>query len=86
MAHHKSTIKSVRQIKKRTEANNLLRSRFRTFVKKVELAIAAGNKKDAMAAVSEAESALKKAANRSVIKKETVSRKVSRLHKRIKAL
>ncbi|ACJ00421.1 MULTISPECIES: 30S ribosomal protein S20 [Rhodospirillales] len=86
MANHKSAEKRIRQIKKRTEINRARISRIRTFVKKVELAIASGDKAAANEAFREAQPELMRGATKGVLHRNTVSRKLSRLNQRIKAL
>lgn len=86
MAHHKSAKKRIRQTVARTEVNRARISRVRTFVKKVELAVAAGAKSDALAAFQLAEPELMRAVQAGVLHKNTASRKVSRLAASIKAL
>jgi small subunit ribosomal protein S20 len=86
MAHHKSAKKRIRQTETRTEVNRARVSRIRTFVKKVELAIASGNLDAAKAALSEAEPQLMKGVQGGVIHKNTASRKVSRLAARVKGM
>ncbi|MBY0356021.1 MAG: 30S ribosomal protein S20 [Rickettsiales bacterium] len=86
MAHHKSAQKRIRQTERRTEVNGARRSRIRTFIKNVELAITAGNQQEATAAFKMAEPEIMRGVSKGVLKKETASRKVSRLSHRIKAL
>lgn len=86
MAHHKSAKKRIRQTETRTAVNRARVSRIRTFVKKVETAIAAGVYQDAFAALREAEPELLSGAQAGVLHKNTASRKVSRLAARVKAL
>lgn len=86
MAHHKSAKKRIRQTARRTEVNRDRVSSIRTFIKKVETAVSAGDKKAAQEALRTAESALMKGVSRGVFKISTASRKVSRLSARIKAL
>lgn len=86
MAHHKSAQKRIRQTARRTEVNGARRSRIRTFIKKVESAITAGNKTEAAEAFRAAEPEIMRGVSKGVVKKETASRKVSRLAQRIKAL
>lgn len=76
----------VRKIARRTERNKARRSRVRTFVRKVEEAIAAGDKKTAAQAFRDAQPELHRAAGKGVVNKLAVSRKLSRLSARIKAL
>jgi small subunit ribosomal protein S20 len=86
MAHHISAKKRIRQTERRTEVNRSRVSRIRTFVKKVELAIAGGDKTVAAAALKDAEPELMKGVQAGVLHKNTASRKVSRLVARIKSL
>jgi small subunit ribosomal protein S20 len=86
MAHHKSAKKRIRQTERRTEVNGARVSRLRTFVKKVETFIAAGDKAQAADALRAAEPELMRGVQGGVLHKNTASRKVSRLFARIKAL
>ena len=86
MAHHKSAKKRIRQTERRTEVNRARVSRMRTFVKKVELLIASGDKTLAADALRVAEPELMSGAQNGILHKNTASRKVSRLAARIKAL
>lgn len=78
--------KRVRQNERRAAINRNRMSRVRTFVKKVELAIGGGDKTAAEAALREAQPEMMRGVTKGVLHKNTVSRKVSRLSKRIKAL
>lgn len=86
MAHHKSALKRIRQTARRTEVNSVRRSRIRTFIKGVEVAVEAGDKKAAAAAFKIAEPEIMRGVTKGVLKKTTASRKVSRLSKRVKAM
>ena len=86
MANHKSAKSRIVRNNKRALINGARRSRVRTFVKKVEAAIAAGDKEQANAAFKIAESELMRAVRKGVFKLNTVARKVSRLSQKIKAL
>ncbi len=86
MAHHKSAEKRIRQTETRTARNRANTSRVRTAVKKVESALAAGDKAAALSAMKLAEPALAKGAGKGVLHKNTAARKISRLTKRIRAL
>ena len=86
MASHKSAEKRIRQIAKRTALNRARISRVRTFVKKVETAIASGDKAAAQDAFQSAQPELHRAITKGVLHKNTVSRKLSRLAARINAL
>jgi small subunit ribosomal protein S20 len=86
MAHHKSAKKRIRQTERRTEVNDARTSRVRTFVKKVETAIASGDKVAAASALRAAEPELQRGVTKGIVHRNAASRKVSRLSKRIKAL
>jgi small subunit ribosomal protein S20 len=86
MAHHKSAEKRFRQTLIRTEVNRSRVSRIRTFVRKVEAAIAAGNKEEAQSAFREAQPELHRGVTKGVLHRNTVARKLSRLTARISAL
>lgn len=86
MANTRSAKKMVRKIARRTEVNRARTSRMRTFVRKVEEAIATGDQKASRDALNVAESEIMRASNRGILHKNTASRKVSRLSSRIKAL
>lgn len=86
MANTASAKKRNRQTVVRTERNAARKSRMRTFVKKVETAIAGGDKSAAAAALQAAQPEMQRAAGKGVIHRNTVSRKLSRLSARIKAL
>lgn len=86
MAHHKSAKKRIRQTARRTEVNRSRMSRIRTFVKKVEVAIASGNSADAQAALKNAQPEIMRGVTKGVLSLGTASRKVSRLAHRVKAL
>lgn len=86
MAHHKSAEKRIRQTEKRTATNRARVSRIKTYVKKVELAIASGNKAEAETALREAQPEMQRGIGKGVMHRNTVARKVSRLTKRIRSL
>ncbi len=86
MANTSSAKKAVRKIATRTEVNRNRRGRVRTYVRKVEEAIASGDKAAAAAALLAAEPELMRAASKGVVHKNTASRKVSRLNARVKAI
>lgn len=86
MANHKSAKSRIVRNNKRAVINGARRSRVRTFVKKVEAAILAGDKELASAAFRTAESELMRAVRKGVVKMNTAARKVSRLSQKIKAL
>ncbi len=86
MANTSSAKKMVRKIARRTEVNKARRGRVRTYVRKVEEAIAAGDKKAAAEALKAAQPELHRAVTKGVAHKLTVARKLSRLAARIKRL
>lgn len=86
MANHPSAAKRARQSVRRAQVNRTRLSRVRTFVKKVEAAIASGDKDAARAALKAAQPELNRAANKRVMAKNAVSRKLSRLSARIKTI
>jgi small subunit ribosomal protein S20 len=86
MPHHKSAEKRRRQTEKRTVVNRSRMSRVRTFVKKVETAIATGDKAVAQAAFQEAQPELHRATTKGVMHRNTVARKLSRLASQINGL
>ncbi len=86
MANHRSAEKRIRQTERRASVNGARVSRIRTFVKKVETAIAAGNKEEARAAFLVAQPELHRGVTKGVLHKNTVARKLSRLSARIQSL
>lgn len=86
MANTPSAKKATRKIARRTEVNKNRRSRVRTFIRKVEEALASGDKDAAQAAFSAAQPELMRAAAKGVFHRNTASRKVSRLAQRLKTL
>ena len=86
MAHHASAKKSIRQTERRSVVNRARISRVRSFIKKVESAIDAGDKKTAAAALKEAQPVIHRGVRAGVMPSNTASRKLSRLNARIKAL
>lgn len=86
MANNPSARKRIRQTARRTARNQARNSRVRTFVKKVEVAIASGDKAAAQEALRLAQPEMQRGVIKGVSHLNTVSRKLSRLSKRIKAL
>ena len=86
MANTTSAKKMTRKIAKRTEVNRSRRSRMRTFLRKVEEAIASGDQTAAASALQAAEPEVMRAAQKGIVHKNTASRKVSRLAHRIQAI
>jgi len=86
MANNPQSKKRARQSEARFDVNKARRSRIRTFLRKVEEAIASGNLADAKAALAAAEPELARGVSKGVLHKNTVARKVSRLSHRVKGL
>jgi small subunit ribosomal protein S20 len=86
MAQHKSAKKRIRRNARRAVVNGARRSRIRTFITKVELAIDGGKKDEAAAALKAAQPEIQRGVTKGVVLKNTASRKISRLNARIKAM
>lgn len=86
MANTTSARKRIRTNARRAAINTARRSRIRTFTKKVELALAAGDANAAQDALKAAQPELMRGAARGIVAKKMVSRKISRLSARIKAI
>ena len=86
MANTPQSKKRARQAERRYEINKARRSRIRTFLRKVEEAIAAGDHDVAQEALKAAQPELMRGVTKGVLHKNTVARKVSRLSSRVKAL
>ena len=86
MANHKSAEKRIRQTERRTAVNKARLSRIRTFVKKVETALDAGDKTTAQAAFLAAQPELQRGVSKGVLHKNTAARKISRLAHRLRTL
>ena len=86
MANNKSTEKRIRQPVRRSAVNESRLRVIKASLKKVETAIAAGNKTAAQAALKEAQPELMQGVSKGVLKLGTASRKMSRLSSRIKKL
>jgi small subunit ribosomal protein S20 len=86
LANNPSAKKRARQAVKRTAINKSRISRVRTFVRKVEDAIGRGDAEAAQAALARAEPEMRRGVTKGVLHLNTVSRKVSRLASKVKAL
>jgi len=86
MANSPQARKRIRQAARRTAINTARRSRLRTFIRKVEEAIASGDGAAAKAALQAAQPDIMRGANKGILHKNTASRKISRLSRRVKAL
>ena len=86
MANHKSALKRIRRNQYRATVNHARMSRIRTFVKKVEQAIQGGDPEVASAALRTAQPEIQRGVTKGVLHKNTASRKIARLSKRVRAL
>lgn len=86
MANTRSAKKATRKIARRTIINRSRVSRVRTYVRAVEEAIASGDKEAAQNALRAAQPELMRAVSRGVVHRNTISRKISRLSARVKAI
>ncbi len=86
MANTQQARKRIRQTERRTAVNRARMNRIRTYMKKVETAIASGDKTVAQCALKAAQQELMRGVTKGVLPKNTASRRISRLSARIKAL
>jgi small subunit ribosomal protein S20 len=86
MANHSSAKKRHRQTLKRTAVNRARIGRIRTFIKKVEQAVASGDPDAARSALRAAEPEIRRGVNKGVLKLNTASRRISRLAKKVNLL
>jgi small subunit ribosomal protein S20 len=86
MANTPQSKKRARQNERRYAVNKARRSRIRTYLRKVEEAIASGDKDAATAALRAAQPELMRGVTKGVYHKNTAARKMSRLSSRVKAL
>jgi len=86
MPNIKSAKKRVRRTERRTEINRARMSRVRTFIKKVETAIEAGDKAAAEEALKTAQPEIMRGVTKGVLHRNTAARRVSRLSARVKAM
>ena len=86
MANSPPARKRIRQAERRTAVNRARVSQYRTYVKKVETAIASGDKSAAQDALRAAQPILMSGVSKGIVHKNTVARKISRLSRRVKAL
>jgi small subunit ribosomal protein S20 len=86
MANTASAKKATRVIARRTDVNTARRSRMRSYIRKVEEALAAGDAGAAAAALTAAEPEIMRASQKGIVHKNTASRKVARLAKRVRSL
>jgi small subunit ribosomal protein S20 len=81
MANHKSAKKRIKQTIKRTERNRFYRTRTKNIIRAVREAVASGDQAKAQEALKVANQKLHHFVSKGFLKKQTASRKVSRLHK-----
>ncbi len=86
MANTPQSKKRARQSERRKDINKARRSRIRTFLRKVEEAIASGNQEAASTALSAVQPELARGVTKGVLHKNTVARKMSRLSARVKSI
>ena len=86
MPNIKSAIKRVNVIEKKTMRNNMIKSGYRSAVKKFELAVEAGNKEEATTLFAQATKKIDQACTKGVIVKNTAARKKSNLAKKLNAM
>jgi small subunit ribosomal protein S20 len=83
MANTSSAKKMVRKIERRTARNRDQKTRMRTFIRRVDEAIAGGDKAAAETALRAAQPVIARAGQKGLMHKKTASRKISRLSKRV---
>jgi small subunit ribosomal protein S20 len=86
MANSPTSRKRARQLERRTAVNKARRSRIRTYLRKVEEALATGDQPSAAEALRAAQPEVMRGVSRGVLHKNTASRKISRLAARVRAL
>tara|TARA_B100000508_G_C11220192_1_gene161923 strand:- start:48 stop:314 length:267 start_codon:yes stop_codon:yes gene_type:complete len=86
MANHASAEKRIRRNARRADINGARRNRIRTFIKKVETALTAGDAKTAQDALQQAQPEIQRGVAKGIWHKNTAARKISRLSAAIKAI
>ena len=86
MPNTKSAIRRVRRVSKQTSINKIRKSKYKSIIKEISLLIATKNKKETIKLLPKLNSHLMKIAKSGVIKRQTASRKISRLTKKINKL
>lgn len=86
MANHKSAEKRIRRNARRAEINGARRGRIRTFIKKVEAALTAGDANAAQDALKNAQPEIQRGVAKGIMPKNTAARKISRLSAAIKKI
>lgn len=85
MANHASAKTRIRRNARRADINGARRSRIRTFIKRIELALTVGDAKKAEEAFKEAQPEIQRGVAKGILHKNTAARKLSRLSARVKA-
>ena len=83
MPNTKSAIRRIRRVKKQTQVNRIRKSKYKTAVKQMELHLKTKEKEKAKKYFSKFQSILMQVAKTGIINKKTVSRKISRVSKKI---
>jgi small subunit ribosomal protein S20 len=83
MPNTKSAIRRVRRVKKQTQVNRIRRSKYKNAIKRMENLIKSKKKEEAKKFLSKFQSILMQVAKSGVISKNTASRKISRVSKKI---
>ncbi|MEM6383422.1 MAG: 30S ribosomal protein S20 [Pseudomonadota bacterium] len=86
MANTPSAKKAVRRIARKTEVNRDRKSKMRSYIRRVDEAIASGDHSAAVAALKDAQPLIVRAANKGIVHKNAASRKISRLASKVKAM
>ena len=86
MANHSATKKAIRKTVQKTAVNKSRKTRIKTYIKRVLTAISSGIAQDANKAFLEAQSEIMRGVSSNIIKKNTGSRKISRLSKKVKEM
>ena len=86
MPNIKSAIKRVNVIEKKTLRNNMIKSAYKTAIRRFEEALAAGNKEEATKLFSEATKKIDQACTKGVIVKNTAARKKSKMAQKLNAM
>ena len=86
MPNTKSAIRRVRRVNKQTSVNRIRKSKYKSIIKGISLLITAKKKNEAIKLLPKLNSQLMKIAKVGVVKRQTASRKISRLTKKINKL
>ena len=86
MPNSKSAIRRVRRVLKQTSVNRMRKSKYKSIIKEIAILIADKKKKDAVKLLPKLNSQLMKITKAGIVKKQTASRKISRLTKKINKL